>query len=303
MAARIQKVLARAGVGSRRQVEEWIRAGRLAINGVPATLGAPLGARDKVTLDGRPVRLRMPQSAKCVIAYHRSPGHMLASPESGDAGQLFDHLPRRAGRRWMPVSPLPPNDGGLELLTSDGDLAHALMRRLSRLQIEFALRVRGEPRADQLERLRAGALAEGETLRIESLEEAGGDGANRWYTLATRGGRARDVHRLCAAVGITLSRLLRVSIGPVKMDRSLARERSRALGAGETAELYAVAGLEPPELIERARRAPSFTARQPFAERRERRSGKRATARGPGPRKARDRSGGRHSGARDGSRR
>lgn len=303
MSERIQKVLARAGVGSRREVEEWIRAGRLAINGVPAALGAQLRSRDKVTLDGRLVRLRAPESAKCVIVYHRTPGRALTPSESGDAGQLFDKLPKRAGRRWVPISPLPPNDGGLELLTSDGDLAQALMRKLSQLQVEFALRVRGEPRADQLERLRSGVLGEGGTLRIESFEAAGGEGVNRWYTIVTRGGRARDVHRLCAAAEIELSRLMRVSLGPVKMDRSLARERSRSLGPGETAELYAVAGLELPDFIERIRRGPPSGRRQTLDDKRDRHAGAHAGERRPGPRRAHRPSGGPRRGARHGSRR
>ncbi len=286
MAERIQKVLARAGVGSRRQVEDWIRAGRLAINGVPATLGAQLRPRDKVTLDGRPVRLRAPESATRVIVYHRAPRQALTPAESGHAGQFSDKLPRRAGRRWVPISPLPLNDGGLELLTSDGDLAQALMRKLSQLQIEFAVRVRGEPRADQLERLRAGLLGEGETLRIESVEEAGGEGVNRWYALVTSGGRARDVHRLCMEAGIELSRLMRISLGPVKMDRSLARERSRSLGPGEVAELYALAGLKLPELIERIRRGPQSGSRQARDARRARATDRRAGERRHGPRKA-----------------
>ncbi|HEY4646180.1 MAG TPA: S4 domain-containing protein [Steroidobacteraceae bacterium] len=266
MSERIQKVLARAGVGSRREVEAWIRAGRLSINGVPAALGAQLGPRDKVTLDGRPVRLRAPDSDTRVIIYHRTPGRNLTPGDSPDSGQFLDRLPRRAGRRWVPISPLPPNDGGLELLTSDGDLAQALMRKLSQLRIEFAIRIHGEPRPEQLERLKSGLLDDDESIAIESLEAAGGEGANRWYTLVTRGGRARDVRRLCAAAGVELSRLMRVGLGPVLMDRSLARERSRSLGLGETMELYALAGLEDP------RKSPS---RRRF----ERRTVSRASAR------------------------
>jgi 23S rRNA pseudouridine2605 synthase len=243
LSERIQKVLARAGVGSRREVEEWIRAGRLAINGVPAALGARIGPRDKVTLDGRPVRLRAPDSDTRVVIYHRTAGHELAPTAAPDSGQVLERLPRRAGRRWMPISPLPPNDGGLELLTNDGDLAQALMRKLSQLRIEFAVRTRGEPRPEQLERLRSGVLEDGAILRIESLEAAGGEGANRWFTLVTRGGRARDVHRLFATAGVDLSRLMRVALGPVKMERGLVRERSRALEPAEMAALYALAGL------------------------------------------------------------
>jgi 23S rRNA pseudouridine2605 synthase len=255
MGERIQKVLARAGVGSRREVENWIRAGRLAVNGIPAVLGAHVGPRDKVTLDGRPVRLRAPESATRVIVYHRTPGQALSAEEAGTAGHLFDKLPKRAGRRWVPVSPLPPNDGGLELLTSDGNLAQALMRKLSQLRIEFAVRVRGELTDEQMERLRAGSTGGEERLEVETLHAAGGEGANRWYTLATRGGRARDVHRLFEDAGIELSRLMRVSLGPVAMDRSLARERSQALDPAQTADLYELAGVELPDLVARARPA------------------------------------------------
>jgi 23S rRNA pseudouridine2605 synthase len=261
MSERVQKVLARAGVGSRREVEEWIRTGRLAINGIPAVLGAQLRPRDKVTLDGRPVRLRAPDSATRVILYHRTPGQALTPEESGSAGQLFDKLPKRAGRRWVPVSPLPPNDGGLELLTSDGDLAQALMRRLAQLPVEFAVRVRGELNDEQLARLRTGLLEDGESIEIDTLTPAGGEGANRWYTVVTRGGRARDLHRLFKETGLELSRLMRVRLGPVAMDRSLARERSRSLDPRETAELYALAGVELPELLARIQAGPRAGAK------------------------------------------
>ncbi|HJS22014.1 MAG TPA: S4 domain-containing protein [Steroidobacteraceae bacterium] len=282
MSERIQKVLARAGVGSRREVEDWIRAGRLAINGVPAALGAQLRPRDRVTLDGRPVRLRAPESATRVIVYHRTPGQALSDEEAGAAGRLFDKLPKRAGRRWVPVSPLPPNDGGLELLTSDGDLAQALMRKLGQLRIEFAVRLRGELTDDQLEGLRHGGTAEGERVEVETLQAAGGEGANRWYTLVTRGGRARDLHRLFKDAGVELSRLMRVSLGPVTMERSLARERSRPLDPAETAELYTLAGLELPELLARIRRTPAKTAPVRRAGQRDGRRADRIRTRGRG---------------------
>jgi len=241
---RIQKVLARAGVASRRQVEEWIRAGRLAINGVPATLGAQLHTRDKVTLDGRAVRLREPQSATRVVIYHRAPGRELSPSEPAVSGQLLDRLPKRAGRRWVPVSPLPPNDGGLELLTSDGDLAQALMRRLATLRIVFSVRVRGAINDEQLAHLRSGIVDDQTTLEVESIEAAGGEGVNRWYTFTTRGGRARDLHRLLQTAGVELSRLMRIALGPVRMERDLARERHRALTPAETAQLYEIAGVQ-----------------------------------------------------------
>ena len=267
MAERIQKVLARAGVASRRQVEEWIRAGRLAINGAPASLGAKLGPRDKVTLDGRPVRLREPESATRVVIYHRSPGRELSASDSAEASHFIDQLPKRAGRRWVPVSPLPPNDGGLELLTSDGDLAQGLMRRLSTLRVVFSVRLRGALNEEQLTRLRSGIVDDETQLEIESVESAGGEGVNRWYTFTTRGGRARDLHRLLQACGVELSRLMRVGLGPVRMDRDLARERHRALTPAETDQLYELAGLPsgaPP--VKRAARKGPRKGRQAAAD-------------------------------------
>jgi 23S rRNA pseudouridine2605 synthase len=261
---RIQKVLARLGVGSRRQVEAWIREGRLGVNGAPAQIGAHIGPRDRVTLDGRPLRLREPDSDTRVVIYHRparkgagvvDDPDALTQPVRGSdttsaADEGFDlqsRLPRRAGRRWMAVSPLPPNDSGLELLTSDGDLAQALMRKVSTLPIEFALRVRGEPTDEQLERLRSGIVDDDTHMQVQAVEAAGGEGFTRWVKLVARGGRARDVHRLCAAAGIELSRLMRVAIGPLRMDRSLARERLRSLKPHEVEKLRAAAGLADPE--------------------------------------------------------
>jgi 23S rRNA pseudouridine2605 synthase len=240
LSERIQKVLARAGIGSRRQVEAWIKEGRLAINGQRAQPGAHIGPQDRVTLDDRPLRLREADSDTRVVILHRAPRR------AGDDATAMDtqlQLPKRAGRRWVSVSPLPPNDGGLELLTSDGDLAQGLMRRLAELPVEFAVRVRGEPQPEQMERLQSGDLGEGERIDVQKVEPAGGEGYNRWLRLVIRGGRARDVHRLCAASGVELSRLIRTGLGPLTMDRTLARGRSRALAASEMNELYRLAGI------------------------------------------------------------
>lgn len=282
MIERIQKVLARLGVGSRRQVETWIREGRLGINGAPAQIGARIGSRDRVTLDGRPLRLREPDSDTRVVIYHRparkaagvagdsdAHAHPVRGSEAAlpaDAGfDLQSRLPKRAGRRWMAISPLPPNDSGLELLTSDGDLAQALMRKFSTLLVEFALRVRGEPGEEQLERLRSGIVDDDTHMQVQAVEPAGGEGFNRWVKFVARGGRARDVHRLCAAAGVELSRVMRVAIGPLRMDRSLARERLRSLKPHEVEKLREAAGLA---------EAKSKPARRPARAR-----GARATAR------------------------
>jgi 23S rRNA pseudouridine2605 synthase len=273
MSERIQKILAQASVGSRRQVEQWIKAKRLAINGVVATLGAKVGPGDRVTLDGRSVRLRESESVPGVAVYHRSPQRAAAGGTPARAGKrsksegrspyataaaeekglaplssaVLDRLPQRMGRRWISVSPLPPSDSGLELLTTDGHLAQALMRRFNAMRVEFVLRLRGDPRLAQLAHLKSGKLDDGTALQVEAVELAGGEGANRWFKLTVRGGRARDIRRLCSAADLELSRLMRVGLGPVKMERNLARGRIHALEATATAELYALAGLPAPD--------------------------------------------------------
>ncbi len=246
MIERIQKVLARAGIGSRRQIEQWIQDGRLSVNGLKPTPGTKIGPRDRVALDGRPIRIHEAKAATDTVLYHRAAKHNLKAGEEAAPTELVLQLPGHANRRWIPLSPLPFGDSGLELLTTDGTLAHALMRHFARMPVEFALRIRGDARLDQLERLRSGVIAEGEKLPVESLELEGGEGVNRWFRLTAPGARARDVHRLCEAAGVQVSRLIRVRIGPLTMDRGLSRGKARELSLEQTQQLYALAELPMP---------------------------------------------------------
>jgi 23S rRNA pseudouridine2605 synthase len=236
-AERLQKMLARAGLASRREAEGWIRAGRLTVNGVPATLGMRVGAHDQVHLDGRLVRAQKAHTEARVYICHRSPGEPLQTPEGaapeGEAPALrpglLERLPRRAGRRFMTVSPMPRVDGGLELVTSDGGLALTLQRGVRRLSSEFSVRVRGELSEAQLAGIAAGILDSGETLAVERCEAAGGEGANRWYTLVARGASGKDVRQLFERGGALVSRVMRTHLGPLTLERSLGRGRMREL--------------------------------------------------------------------------
>ena len=241
---RLQKMLARAGLASRREAEAWIRAGRLTINGVPATLGARVGALDRVELDGRAVRARAEGTPR-VFLCHRSPGEPLRTPEAAEPtgsatrAPLLERLPRRAGRRFMSVSPMPRIDGGLELVTSDGALALTLQRAVRRLTSEFGVRVRGELSQEQLAGVNSGLLDRGTTLKVERCEGAGGEGANRWYTFAARGASGKDVRQLFERQGALVSRVLRTRFGPLTLERSLGRGQFRELTAEELAALSA----------------------------------------------------------------
>jgi 23S rRNA pseudouridine2605 synthase len=238
---RLQKMLARAGLASRREAEVWIRAGRLTVNGRTATLGARVAPHDEVRLDGRLVRAHAAFAPARAFVCHRSPGEPLGAPDvpaDAAAGEtprpaLLERLPRRSGRRFIAVSPMPRPDGGLELVSSDGELALYLQRAVHALRSEFSVRVRGELSPQQLEGVRGGALDSGEQLAVERCEAGGGEGANRWYTLTVRCASGRQVRQLFERQGALVSRVLRTQLGPVMLERTLARGRFRELTQAE----------------------------------------------------------------------
>jgi 23S rRNA pseudouridine2605 synthase len=231
---RIQKALAAAGVGSRREVERWIREGRLQINGEVPALGARLAESDRITLDGRPVRLRAAGASgdARVVLFHRSPGEPLDIKAATARVVEQLKLPRSAGR-WLAIQPLPPVDGGLEILTDNGSWAHRVSRAAHALTVDFLLRVRGELPETLLEDLGAATECEGEPLHILSADAQFGEGANHWLTVTTRSTRPAVVRHWLAARGIIVSRLMRVRFGPVHLTRDLARGRSRPLTLAE----------------------------------------------------------------------
>ncbi len=247
MRERIQKMLAARGVGSRRQIEAWIRAGRISVNGKPATPGQPVGERDDVRLDGRRLRLqRKAAAAHCGLAYHRPAQEEIRAGNAGTTPSSLERLPRASGRRWIPVSPLAANDGGLELFVTDGRLAAALTRRGLSVPSEFSVRVRGafdEARIGEC--LQASSAALAVKGRINETVPAGGEGSNRWLQVRSAGLRPRDLRQLFEHCGLEANRILRTRFGPVAMDRVLARGRSRALTDDELAGLHVIAGLSP----------------------------------------------------------
>lgn len=228
-AERLQKVLAQLGLASRREAEAWIRAGRLTVNGDKATLGVRVRPIDQVRLDGRVVRRHSAPELR-VFVCHRSPGENLGRPDeaAGEAG-MTSRLPTRAGRRFVAVSPMPRIDGGLELVTSDGELAMKLQRTAHQFTCEFSVRVRGELTDVQQQGILTGVLDRGAALAVESLEAAGGEGANRWYSLVARGGSGKDVRQLFERQAALVSRVLRTRFGPLSLDRSVARGQFREL--------------------------------------------------------------------------
>lgn len=221
-AERLQKLLAAAGLGSRREIEVWIAAGRLRVNGAVAKLGDRAGPADAVELDGKRIEFRAAAARPRVLLYHKPEGEMVTRSDPGGRPTVFERLPAIPGGKWVAVGRLDINTAGLLLLTDSGELANRLMHPRYEVEREYAVRVLGELKPEERRRLLQGvALADG-TARFDSLEASGGaQGANRWYRVVLREGRNREVRRIFEAVGRSVSRLLRVRYGPVSLPRAL----------------------------------------------------------------------------------
>jgi 23S rRNA pseudouridine2605 synthase len=231
--ARVQKLLSAAGVGSRREVERWIREGRLQVNGDVPALGAKLAARDRITLDGRPVRLHAAKSKELsVLLFHRSPGETLDLKAATSRAAEHLNLPRSSGR-WLAIQPMPPVDGGLEILTDDGSWAHRVSRGVHALTVDFVLRMRGPLNEELVEEFRTATDCEGEPMSILQADAQYGAGFNHWLNVTVRATRSAQVRHWWGARGIIVSRLMRVRFGPVHLSRELPRGHSRAMLTSE----------------------------------------------------------------------
>ena len=256
---RLQKVLSRAGLASRREAEDWIRAGRITINGQPAVLGVRVLPSDQLRLDGRLIRQRETTGAVMAFICHRSPGESLTQPHADTSAEgedappppsgaaLIERLPTRAGRRFITVSPMPRVDGGLELVTSDGELGVKLQRSVRHLVSQFSVRVLGELSAEQIENILGGSLDSGEQVEVTLCEASGGEAANRWYTLVARGASGKEARQLFERQGALVSRVQRTHLGSLTMERSLGRGQFRELTPEELQALLAPPPAEPEE--------------------------------------------------------
>jgi 23S rRNA pseudouridine2605 synthase len=215
-------VLAAAGLGSRREIEGWIAAGRIRVNGATAKLGDRAGPADAVELDGNRIELRPVAAQPRVLLYHKPEGEMVTRSDPGGRPTVFERLPAVPGGKWVAVGRLDINTAGLLLLTDSGDLANRLMHPRYEVEREYAVRVLGELKAEERRRLLEGVALEDGTARFDRLEPSGAaEGVNRWYRVVLREGRNREVRRLFEAVGRKVSRLLRVRYGPISLPREL----------------------------------------------------------------------------------
>lgn len=240
---KLQKVLAQAGMGSRREMEELIRAGRVTVNGAPAHIGARVGPRDVVKVGGRVVTLRSTGRLPRVLLYHKPEGEIVSRDDPAGRASVFDRLPPVRGAKWLAVGRLDYNTGGLLLLTTAGELANRMMHPRYGLEREYAVRVRGRLTEEQLARLRSGIPLDDGMARCDAVEDGGGEGTNRWYRVVIREGRNRMVRRLFEALGLTVSRLMRVRFGFVILPPRLKRGQYVELPPREVQHLLSSLGL------------------------------------------------------------
>jgi 23S rRNA pseudouridine2605 synthase len=224
-------------------MEAAIASGRLLVNGARAALGQRVGSRDRVALDGHRVSLRFEGGAPRLLLYHKPAGELVTTRDPSGRPTVFDHLPRMRGSHWIAIGRLDFNTGGLLLFTDSGELANRLMHPSSEIEREYAVRVRGELSREQLRTLAQGVALEDGPARFDSISPGGGTGSNRWYQVVLREGRNREVRRMFEALGITVSRLMRVRFGPIQLPSHLRRGQWRELEAKDAARLLTT--LEP----------------------------------------------------------
>jgi 23S rRNA pseudouridine2605 synthase len=243
---KLQKALAQAGLGSRREMEQWIEAGRVTVNGETARLGARVGARDVIKVDGRLLRTAAATRLPQVLLYHKPEGEIVSRADPGGRPSVFERLPRLRDAKWVAIGRLDFNSCGLLLFTTSGELANRMMHPSRGWEREYAVRVRGQMSEAQAARLLAGIRLEDGVARCESVAAGGGEGANRWYRVVLKEGRNRIVRRLFEALGLSVSRLMRVRFGPVALPPRLRRGQALELPAAEVRQLLATIGIAVP---------------------------------------------------------
>jgi 23S rRNA pseudouridine2605 synthase len=250
---RLQKVLADAGLGSRREIERWISGGRVRVNGQVAKLGDRVTSADRIRLDGKDLNRRTARQAELrVIAYNKPEGEVVTRSDPQGRPTAFRRLPHIKGGRWVAVGRLDISTSGLLLLTNRGELANRLMHPSREVEREYAVRILGGMPPETLQRLTGGIELEDGPARFERVEDAGGSGANHWFHVVLREGRNREVRRLWEAAGCKVSRLIRIRYGNVTLGARVFAGHWRDLTEEETAGLLVLAGMERPRAQKRA---------------------------------------------------
>ncbi|WP_241052314.1 23S rRNA pseudouridine(2605) synthase RluB [Achromobacter xylosoxidans] len=240
---KLHKVLADAGIGSRREMEELIVAGRVSVNGEPAHIGQRVAPNDQVRVNGKPIMRANTKKPPRVILYHKPAGEIVSHDDPGGRASVFARLPKLRTGKWLSVGRLDLNTEGLLIFTTSGDMANRIMHPRYGTEREYAVRVLGEMDEAQRQSLVDGIELEDGVAAFGALDYLGGDGSNRWYRVTLQEGRNREVRRMFEAVGVTVSRLIRTRFGDVVLPRTLRRGRWEELDASLVTALMVQLGL------------------------------------------------------------
>ncbi|MGM9481210.1 pseudouridine synthase [Roseateles sp. NT4] len=241
-APKLQKVLAQAGIGSRRDIEDWISEGKIEVNGEVAHVGQRISFGDRVRVNGKDVRVRISPPNPRILAYHKPTGEVSTFNDPEGRPTVFRSLPRVQGQKWQSVGRLDINTEGLLLFTNSGELANQLMHPRFGVEREYAARVLGSLSDEQRAKLLEGVNVDGQTAAFMNIEDGGGEGANRWYRVTITEGRNREVRKLFEAVGMVVSRLIRIRYGTVVLPRGLKRGVWVELGDDDVRVIRRLAG-------------------------------------------------------------
>lgn len=245
MSEKLQKVLARLGLGSRRELDSLIASGRIEVNGVIATVGMRVDSDITVKIDNKVVATPQSRIPKCrVLMYYKPEGELTTYKDPQDRPTVFDHLPRPDLGRWIYVGRLDLNTSGLLLFTTDGELANALMHPKNEVERVYAARIYGEVTEDQISKLTTEVMLEDGPAKFDRLTYQGGEGRNQWYHVSLKEGRNREVRKLWESVGLKVSRLIRIKYANITLDEKLKTGAYRELSLSEINNLRNLVGLK-----------------------------------------------------------
>ena len=269
---KLQKALARMGLGSRRQMEEVIKAGRVSVNNGPATIGDRVSPGDEIRVDGRQIKYTAEsEKRRRVIAYYKPEGEICSANDPEGRPTVFERLPKLTHDRWVMVGRLDINSTGLLLFTNDGEMAHRLMHPSNEITREYAVRVLGEVTSEIARNLTNGVMLEDGMAQFEDIKDGGGEGVNKWYHVKLKEGRNREVRRIFESQGLKVSRLLRTRYGTVILPRELRTGRWMELDKNDIDNLTKAVELKPRQgtgLYGMAKRRTERMQEKPMAARR-----------------------------------
>jgi 23S rRNA pseudouridine2605 synthase len=239
---KLQKVLARSGTGSRREMERWIEEGRIAVNGQRAKLGDRVTAKDRIAVDGKSLDIAPAEKTRCIL-YHKPTGEVCTRSDPQGRRTVFQRLPKLKAGRWISIGRLDFNTSGLLLFTTDGELANVLMHPSANIEREYKVRVMGNVTPEMMKHMLDGVMLDDGVARFTDIQDAGGEGINRWYYVVLMEGRNREVRRLWESQGLTVSRLKRVRYGEVFIPSKVKQGQWVELEGKEVKGLYRMVDL------------------------------------------------------------